>query len=157
MDLILGILTGNLIGVLPFVVLLLLCVGGYLITKRGGPAVFDSPWFWAFAFSAVGLLGVWAISGKYDDRQKRLEARYEARERIAEQRLSAVHTQTGADQANMDAKRNYGDDAAAALHVGYSPERRVPLRYLATGLLIVSVTSGLMLWRNQRVAARQHN
>jgi hypothetical protein len=144
---ILGTLTGRLVGVLPLIVLVLFCIGGYLITKRGGRATFDSPWFWAFAFSTVGLLGVWAISGKYDDRQKRLEARYEARERIAEQARRAV----------QDSKHYDADDSAAGLQSGYSQERQVPLRFLAMALLVVSAVSGFMFWRNKQVPARQHS
>ena len=145
---ILGTLTGRLVGVLPLVALVLLCVGGYLITKRGGRATFDSPWFWAFAFSAVGLLGAWAISGKYDDRQKRLEARYEARQQIAEQ----VHGASGHDRG-----RNDSNEGAGSLQAGYSEERRVPLRFLAMGLLVISAVSGFMLWRNERIRAHQRS
>ena len=129
-----GISTTVLIGLLPLTVLMLLCAGGYLIVKRGRTDVVDSPWFWAFAFSAFGLLGVWAISGKYDDRQKRLESRYEARERIAAQQLRD-------DAIEQD---------SPAIQPGYSQERQVPLRYLAAGLMLVSLTSAVMLWRNQR-------
>ena len=143
---ILGTLTGRLVGVLPLVVLVL-CVGGYLITKRHGRAMLDSAWFWAFTFSAVGLLGVWAISGKYDDRQKRLEARYEARQRIAEEARGAM---------DRDSKRNEVDDANVALQGGYSDERRVPLHFLAMGLLVVSAVSGFVLWRNEQMRPRHH-
>jgi hypothetical protein len=125
--------TGGLVGALPLVVLLL-AGGGYLIAKRGRTALTDSPWFWAFMFSAIGLLGVWAISGKYDDRQKRVEARYEARERI---------------DANRQGAGAAADDSAS-LQAGYSSERRVPLHFLAGGLLIVSVVSIVMLSRAGR-------
>ncbi|MEX2138522.1 MAG: hypothetical protein WD894_04635 [Pirellulales bacterium] len=154
MDLILGVLAGNLIGVLPLVVLLLLGVGGYLITKRGGSAVSDSPWFWAFAFSAVGLLGVWAISGKYDDRQKRLEARYEARERIAEQRRGGAATVSTEQPDAATANRDYADDDSPGLSIGYSHDRQVPLHFLAAALLLASLASAVMLWRNERASTR---
>jgi hypothetical protein len=110
-------------------------------------ATLDSPWFWAFAFSTVGLIGAWAISGKYDDRQKRLEARYEARQRIAEK---AQHVE------DFDSGNNDADDSAATPQAGYSQERRVPLRFLAIGLLVVAAASGFMLWRNEQVRVRQH-
>jgi hypothetical protein len=55
--------TGGLVGALPLVVLLL-AGGGYLIAKRGRTALTDSPWFWAFMFSAIGLLGVNTTTGK---------------------------------------------------------------------------------------------
>jgi hypothetical protein len=145
---VIGTLMDNVIGALPFVALLLFCFGGYLITRRGGPAVIDSPWFWAFAFSGVGLLGVWAISGKYDDRQKRLEARYEARERIAEQRqVDAAAVSNGQADA-APANREHVDDDSPRISVGYSQDRQVPLHFLATGLLLLSLASAIMLWRN---------
>jgi hypothetical protein len=120
------------------VVLLLVCAAGYLAMKRGRAYLADSPWFWALAFAAMGLLGVWAISGKYDDRQKRVEARYEARERIAAKLPGG----------------NAGADDSTAPQAGYSSERRVPLHFLAGGLLIVSVVSLVMLARNVRNGGR---
>jgi hypothetical protein len=134
MDLFDRVLTGGLVGVLPLVVLILVSAGGYLIAKCGRANRTDSPWFWAFTFSAVGLLGVWAISGKYDDRQKRVEARYEGRERIA---------------AKLQGASVPAEDLTE-LQAGYSTERRVPLHFLAGGLLIVSVVSLIMLSRTSR-------
>lgn len=150
MDLIPGISTTGLIGLLPLAVLVLICASGYLIVKRGRTDVVDSPWFWAFAFSAIGLLGVWAISGKYDDRQKRLEARYEARGRIAErQRGGASEVSTEPLDAATTSRNDVGDDSRA-LSTGYSHDRQVPLHFLAAGLLLVSFASVIMLWRNLR-------
>jgi hypothetical protein len=137
MDLLDRLLTGGLVGALPLVVLLLVCTGCYLVWKHGRTDLTDSPWFWALAFSTMGLLGVWAISGKYDDRQKRVEARYEARERIAATKGGAAPTHD-----------------SAAPQAGYSSERRVPLHFLAGGLLIVSVVSLVMLSRDVRNGAR---
>jgi hypothetical protein len=132
--------TGGFVGALPLVVLLLVCTGCFLVAKRGRAELTDSPWFWAFAFSAMGLLGVWAISGKYDDRQKRVEARYEARERIAAMKDGAAAP----------------DSDAAAPQADYSAERRVPLHFLAGGLFIVSVVSLLMLSRFGRSVADKY-
>jgi hypothetical protein len=139
MDLLERVSTGGFVGALPLVVLLLVCTGCYLVAKRGRAELTDSPWFWAFAFSGMGLLGVWAISGKYDDRQKRVEARYEARERIAAGKGGAAAA---------------GSDATAP-QAGYSSERRVPLHFLAGGLLIVSVVSLVMLSRWSRSLANK--
>jgi hypothetical protein len=131
MDLIDRLWAGGLVSVLPLVVVSLVCACGYWITKRGRAELTDSPWFWAFAFSAMGMLGVWAISGKYDDRQKRVEARYEARQHIV------ASSQSGSAPA--------GDSSSP--QAGYSSERRVPLRFLAGGLVVVSVVSLVMLCR----------
>lgn len=38
----------------------------------------DSPWFWAMAFSAAGLLFLLVISPRYAARQRRLEMQYQA-------------------------------------------------------------------------------
>jgi hypothetical protein len=130
MDLFDRLLTGGLTGALPFFVLLV-SAGGYLAIKRGRADLTESPWFWAFAFSAMGLLGVWAISGKYDDRQKRVEARYEGRERIA---AKLQGTSVPAEDPNE-------------LQAGYSSERRVPLHFLAGGLVVASLVSLFMLNR----------
>jgi hypothetical protein len=140
MDFLERLLTGGLVGAIPLVVLLLVCAGCYLVAKRGRTDVTDSPWFWVFAFSAMGLLGVWAISGKYDDRQKRVEARYEARERIA------AIKEGGA----------FPPYDSAAPQSGFSSERRVPLHFLAGGLLITSAVSLVMLIRTGRSRSR-HN
>jgi hypothetical protein len=112
----------------------------------------DSPWLWSLVFSAIGLIGVWAISGKYDDRQKRLEARYEARQRIAE-RFDAERGQTPAatpERAEIPAA-NSND---SRIQTGYSEERVVPLRFLAAGLALVSLTSAVMLWRSRQCPPR---
>jgi hypothetical protein len=140
MDLFDRLWPGALLSTLPLVVLLLVCAGAYLIRNQRGANVTDSPWFWAFAFSTVGLLGVWAISGKYDDRQKRMEARYEARQRISE--VQAVQGTAGEASSST---QNSGD--REALPNGYTSERRVPLHFLASGLVIASVVSLVMLSR----------
>lgn len=139
MELFTRLFSSGLMGFLPVVVLLLIG-GGCWIAKRGRTNVLDSAWFWAFAFSAVGLLGVWAISGKYDHRQKRVEARYNARLRIAEER------------ALMDdgAARSQQPMTDSGQQSGYSSERRVPLEYLAGALLILSTVCAVMLWRAGR-------
>jgi hypothetical protein len=124
----------GLASVLPLVVVALVCAFGYWVAKRGRTSVTDSPWFWAFVFCTMGMLGVWAISGKYDDRQKRVEARYEARQRIA------ASSQSGIAPA----------DDSASPQAGYSSERQVPLHFLAAGLATVSVVSLVMLCRAGR-------
>lgn len=137
-----------MIAAVPFLVVVLFAVGGYLLTKRRGADVVDSPWFWIAAFSTVGLLGVWAISGKYDDRQKRLEARYEARQRIADR--SATSAAPSADGDAGQSESANGHEPASndvALQSGYSQERRVPLVYLASGLFVIAAGSMVMLGR----------
>jgi hypothetical protein len=145
-----NVLISTAVAAAPLVVVLVMCGVGYAIVKRGRPDMIDSPWFWGFAFSAMGLLGVWAISGKYDDRQKRLEARTEARQRIAEQPARSADPAA----ANEPPRGNRGVTAlngdSVSLQYGYSQERKVPLRYLAGGLSVLAVASAFMLWRELR-------
>jgi hypothetical protein len=123
--------------VLPYVAVLLLSIVGYVVVKGGQKTAIDSPWFWVFVFSAVGLVGVWAISKKYDDREKRLEARYEARQRIAERR-----TQQAESPSVGRPEQEQGEPQA-----GYDATRQVPLQFLAGGLCVVAIGSGIVLWR----------
>jgi hypothetical protein len=113
--------------------------------------VLDSPWFWSLIFSAIGLAGVWAISGKYDDRQKRLEARYEARQRIADRSDAQRAQSSAAAPGNVDAQGVETNEAPSEIQSeGYPDKRVVPLRFLAAGLAILSLVSAGMLWRNAR-------
>ena len=113
--------------------------------------VLDSPWFWSLIFSAIGLAGVWAISGKYDDRQKRLEARYEARQRIADRSDAQRAQSSAAAPGSFDPHGVETNEAPSAMQPeGYSDKRVVPLRFLAAGLAILSLVSAGMLWRNAR-------
>lgn len=115
----------------------------------------DSPWFWSLIFSAIGLVGVWAISGKYDDRQKRLEARYEARERMAQKQ--GDRSTVSAEQVDgAGANGEYDADRSSPLQTGYSHKRHVPLQFLAAALLLVSLASTVMLLKH-RVVARTAN
>ena len=118
------------------------------------PDVLDSPWLWSLIFSAIGLVGVWAISGKYDDRQKRLEARYEARQRIADQYDGERTPEPAATPKRAEPPAADTSGAPSAAQTGYSDKRVVPLPFLAAGLALVSLVSAVMLWRNTRSSPR---
>jgi len=126
----------------PVVAFVLISLCSYLLVKRRRSDLVDSPWFWVALFSTVGLLGLWAVSPKYDDRQKRLEARYEARERIADARSRSDSKEPieNRDGANQD----------APLQSGYQPAHRVPLQYLAAALLLISAVSIGILFRRPK-------
>jgi hypothetical protein len=92
----------------------------------------DSPWFWVLVFSLMGLGALVAISGKYGQRQSRLERQYQARERVRE------------DSMSDPARREYS-----------SPERTlVPLWPLAVVLIAVAVGAAVMLDRERRGRGR---
>ena len=140
-------------GAIPVLAVLLLSVCGYVVMKQGRRELLDSPWLWVFAFCTIGLLGVWAISGKYDDRQKRLEARYEARQRIADRATQPTAAEGNAPAPSPD-KANDRNDFAGPVQEGYGAERQVPLRFLAAGLAMASVASAAMLIRAARSTQR---
>jgi ABC-type nickel/cobalt efflux system permease component RcnA len=132
---------------IPFLVLVVISLVAFRMSKPHGKQLIDSPWFWVFAFTTVGLLGIWAISHKYDDREKRLEARYEARQRLAH--TEAAGNEPAATSSTTTAHDGqtgvYGNDEAN--QIGYSTTRKVPLQFLALGLAIASCASAAVLWR----------
>lgn len=69
-------------------------------------SITDSPWFWVLAFSLTGIGALAAISGKYGQRQARLERKYQARERVAAGGAeNAAHG--GAENAAQTSPRPY--------------------------------------------------
>ena len=54
---------------------------------RNSSPLTDSPWFWVLLFSAVALAALVAIHGKYSRRQAGMEIKYQARERLADDRV----------------------------------------------------------------------
>ena len=122
-----------------FFAIVLAAAAAYLITRLYRPGITDSPWLWAFAFSAMGTIGVLVIAPKYDDRQKRLEARYEGREQIAARR-----------QANNSADTSQSAAFENTETYGYGQSRRVPLIYLGSLLFLAAVGTGYMLWRTEQ-------
>jgi hypothetical protein len=124
---------------LALILILLVAVAAGLVLYRvARPGITDSPWFWLFAFSAMGLIGLLAVSPKYDDRQKRLEARYEGRQRAR----AAAERPPSADDST------HSSDAAEAIssdQYDYEPHRKVPLQFLGAAILVVSIATGYML------------
>ena len=52
-----------------------------LTGRDQSPPITDSPWFWALAFSLMGLLTLAVFSRKLDRRQANIERNYQARGR----------------------------------------------------------------------------
>lgn len=96
------------------------------------PLITDSPWFWVLLFSLMGLAALAAISGKYGQRQSRLERQYQVRERVREDALGDPE------------RREYSSPEAPL----------VPLWPLAVVLVAVATGAGAMLWREYRGRGR---
>ncbi len=116
-------------------ILVVAASAGYTLYRVARPGITDSVWFWLFAFSATGLIGLLAVSPKYDDRQKRLEARYEARSRSHE----------SSDALPRSRSRETSD---SDLQYAYHDRLRVPLHFLAAALGFAAIATGFMLVRS---------
>ena len=107
-------------------------------TDSAQPRWSESPWFYLACFCGMGLLALWAASGKYARRQADVESHYRAqRYQLAHDRQVGVATSST-------------DDAAAAR--GSTPptgavQTIVPLRPLAVPLAAGLAVSLAMLWR----------
>ena len=102
----------------------------------------DSPWFWALAFSLMGLLALAVVgfSGKYQKRQAKIELQYQARERVAE-KLTAENNPAGGDPT---------DDSEARRPFATPGNNLITLWPLAVLLAIVAVVAATMLYRASR-------
>lgn len=128
---------------LVLIIVVVLAAGSVLYRARR-PGITDSPWYWAFVFSAMALVGALAIAPKYDERQKRLEARYVWRQRMYEERVAEAGE---AERPKSGSPSEATKDDATIEHVGYSNERHVPLRLLGGFLTVIVLGSGYMLLR----------
>jgi hypothetical protein len=130
-------------------ILLVAAAAGLVLYRVARPGITDSPWFWLFAFSAMGLIGLLAISPKYDDRQKRLEARYEGRQKARQSVPSAP---------SLDSNRAIdADESESPEQYDYQARRKVPLHFLAAALLLLSIATGYMLIYSSQSSSRTLN
>ena len=51
------------------------------LTTRTRPSILESPWYWAYAFAAVGLALLLLIGPKFAERQANQEKQHQARQR----------------------------------------------------------------------------
>jgi hypothetical protein len=102
----------------------------------------DSPWFWALAFSLMGLLALAVVgfSGKYQKRQAKIELQYQARERVAE-KITAENNPVGSKRT---------DDLEARRPFATPGNNLITLWPLAVLLGIVAVVAATMLYRASR-------
>jgi hypothetical protein len=102
----------------------------------------DSPWYWALAFSLMGLLALAVVgySGKYQKRQAKIELQYQARERVAE-KLTAENNPAGTERT---------DDLEARRPFATPGNNLITLWPLAVLLGIVAIVAAAMLYRASR-------
>ena len=101
----------------------------------------DSPWFWAFSFALVSLVGIGLIAPKFDVRQRQIEGRFLGRQKAAEERARRA-----AGLPPVDLAKEAVDREAAA------PKRIVPLWTLATLAAAAAAGSANMLRREMLAA-----
>ncbi|MFM8733858.1 MAG: hypothetical protein ACKOC8_01485 [Pirellulales bacterium] len=102
----------------------------------------DSGWFWATVFSSMALVAIGLISGKFDVRQRQVEARYLGRQAAHDERV-----RRSAGMEAVDLAEEARDRAEAA------PDRIVPLWTLATAAAMATILSAAMLWRESKRAS----
>jgi hypothetical protein len=103
------------------------------------PPITDSPWFWVLIFSLMALGALAAISGKYGRRQANIEQKYQARERIAEERAARNNPDDG----------TRSDDRLGPRQFATPGDTFVPLWPLAAILVVVALVAAIMLYRGR--------
>lgn len=106
---------------------------------RHHPPLTDSPWFWAVLFSSMALVGLLAISGKFDVRQRQVEGRFLGRQQAAQERQRRAAGLPEIDLAESARERS---------EVGGA--RIVPTWTLAALAATAAVMSAVMLARERR-------
>jgi hypothetical protein len=101
----------------------------------------DSGWFWALAFSLMGMGGIGLIAGKFDVRQRQVEGRFLGRQQAAEERARRAAGLPPIDLAEQARDRETEP-----------PRRIVPLWTLVTAAGLAALGSGAMLAREWRQA-----
>lgn len=105
------------------------------------PPVTDSGWFWAGLFSLMALVGMAAIGGKFDVRQRQIEGRYLGRQQAANERQRRA-----AGLPDIDLAETARDRSEVA------PARIVPLWTLVSLAAAATGVSFVMLARERRAA-----
>lgn len=103
------------------------------------PPITDSGWFWACMFSVMALVGIAAISGKFDFRQRQLEGRLIGRQTAAQERERRAAGLPPIDLADGARDREQAQ-----------PARIVPLWTLVTAAVAAAAGSFAMLVRERR-------
>ena len=109
------------------------------MTADNRPPVTDSPWFWALAFSLMGLVALAAMAGKYGRRQANIERNYQARSRVAEKLTAENKSDADGRIESPDAQRSYATP----------DDKLIPIWPLAVLLGLVSAVAAGMLYRSR--------
>jgi hypothetical protein len=98
----------------------------------------DSPWFWTLLFTLCGTFAVLAMGDKYGRRQSTIERKYQARQRLQQEKGLTTQAEGTSDGGSPQA-------------FSQSDSTLIPLWPLAAITLSLSLFSGFMLVR-QRMA-----
>ena len=101
--------------------------------------VFDSPWFWALAFSSMALVATAIVAPKYAVRQQQIEGRFLGRQQSAIERSRRAAGLPPVDLSEEARDRNVAQ-----------PRRIVPLWTLSAVAAVAAIGSGIMLRREWR-------
>jgi len=99
----------------------------------------DSPWYWVLLFSLMALLVLVVIGPKYGRRQSAMERKYQARERIEEQRAARNNPGDNARSDEIAARRQFASPG----------DTLVPLWPLAAIFVVVALFAVYMLRRGR--------
>lgn len=102
------------------------------------PPLTDSGWLWAGLFSLMALVGMAAIGGKFDARQRQIEGRYLGRQQAATERARRA-----AGLPDIDLAETARDRSEVA------PARIVPLWTLVCLAAAAASASFIMLARDR--------
>jgi hypothetical protein len=103
----------------------------------------DSPWFYVLAFSLMALLALAVIGPKYGRRQAVDERKYQARQRIEDERAARINPDAEPRKDVLADRRQYSMPG----------DTLVPLWPLAAILSVATLFAGYMLHRGR--VARQ--
>lgn len=102
------------------------------------PPLTDSGWFWAAVFSLMALVGMAAIGGKFDVRQRQIEGRY-----LGRQRAAAERERRAAGLPDIDLAETARDRSEVA------PGRIVPL-WTLVGLASAATAASFVMLARER-------
>jgi hypothetical protein len=117
-------------------------MAGAAVAMNEMPPITDSPWFWAMVYSAVPLVALALLSGKYAARQSQLERQYQGRQRMAD----GAASETAPAETNALA----GDAEAESRPFSSPDDTLISLIPLVAIFALCAIGSAVMLYRERR-------